>query len=170
MARKKKDDNLEIKKLSKPKSISPFDIIGMIFTNRESFNNLSNLILSKNFFMINRIFAIQFPLQAQLFNNLNVSKSDVIKCWANFAVTKLGYGKIPSFVYTKGAKAISQIKNTDNIDKDLKEQYCKHYNISLKDFDDMLYFNHDNTIKHINQFDSIFNVKINEVIKKEKIN
>ena len=118
--------------------------------------------------MINRIFAIQFPLQAQFFNKLTMNEADVIKCWAQFAVSKLGYGRVPSFVFTKGGKKTMEEQN-DGISKELKEAYCKHFQISINDFNDMLYFNHEQTIQHINNFEKITNVsELNKQIKKEK--
>ena len=160
MARKKAENSEEIKR---PKAIGPFDIIKMMFTDVNAFNNLSNLILSKNFFMINRIFSIMFPMQAQCFNNVEINQGDVIRAWQQFAVSKLGYGKVPFFVYTKGAKASQEASKVDDINKEDKELYCKHYQISLKDFDDMLYFMHDFTLEHFNNF-----VKINSQSEQNK--
>lgn len=160
MARKKTENTEEIKK---PKAISPFDIIKMMFTDISAFNNLSNLILSKNFFMINRIFSIMFPMQAQCFNNLDINQAEVIKVWQRFATAKLGYGRMPGFVYTKGAKASQELNKTDDINKEDKELYCAHYQISLKDFDDMLYFMHDSIIEHFNNF-----VKVNSQSEQNK--
>ena len=100
---KKKEQKTE--KMVKPKAIGPYDIVKMMFTNVAEFDKLSNSILSRNFFMINRIMSIQYPLQAQCFNNLHVNNADAVKCWKNFIVSKLGYGKVPGFVFTKGAKA-----------------------------------------------------------------
>ena len=160
MAKKKAENNEEIKK---PKAISPFDIIKMMFTDTPSFNNLSNLILSKNFFMINRIMSIMFPMQAQCFNNLDINQAEVIKTWQRFATAKLGYGRVPGFVYTKGGAATRELTNIDNISKEDKEAYCSHYQISLKDFDDMLYFIHDIALDHFNNF-----VKINSQSEQNK--
>lgn len=160
MARKKAENSEEIKR---PKAIGPFDIIKMMFTDVNAFNNLSNLILSKNFFMINRIFSIMFPMQAQCFNNVEINQGDVIRAWQQFAVSKLGYGKVPFFVYTKGAKASQEANKVDDINKEDKELYCKHYQISLKDFDDMLYFMHDFALEHFNNF-----VKINSQSEQNK--
>ena len=161
MAKKKLENTEEIKK---PKAVSPFDIIKMMFTDVASFNNLSNLILSKNFFMINRIFSIMFPMQAQCFNNLDINQAEVIRAWQKFATAKLGYGRVPGFVYTKGAKASQEQNKIDNISKEDKEQYCKHYQISLKDFDDMLYFMHDIALEHFNNY-----VKVNSQAEQNKI-
>lgn len=160
MARKKAENTEEIKK---PKAIGPFDIIKLMFTDAPAFNNLSNLVLSKNFFMINRIMSIMFPMQSQCFNNLEINQAEVIRTWQRFATAKLGYGKVPFFVYTKGAKASQELNNIDNISKEDKELYCAHYQISLKDFDDMLFFMHDLTLNHFNNF-----VKINSQSEQNK--
>ncbi len=160
MARKKAENTEEIKK---PKAISPFDIIKMMFTDVESFNKLSNLILTKNFFMINRILSIMFPMQAQCFNNVEINQAEVIRTWQRFVTAKMGYGRVPGFVYTKGAKATQELNKLDDISKEDKESYCKHYQISLRDFDDMLYFTHDSVIEHFNNF-----VKINSQSEQNK--
>lgn len=160
MARKKAENTEEIKK---PKAIGPFDIIKMMFTDVNAFNELSNLILSRNFFMINRIFSIIFPMQAQCFNNTEINQADVIRAWQRFGTAKLGYGKVPFFVYTKGAKATQELNKVDDISKEDKESYCKHYQISLKDFDDMLYFAHDISLAHFNNY-----VKVNSTTEQNK--
>jgi len=160
MARKKAENTEEIKK---PKAISPFDIIKMMFTDVNAFNNLSNIILAKNFFMINRILSIMFPMQAQCFNNVEINQAEVIRTWQRFVTAKMGYGRVPGFVYTKGAKATQELNKLDDISKENKESYCKHYQISLRDFDDMLYFTHDSVIEHFNNF-----VKINSQSEQNK--
>lgn len=158
MARKKKDESQE--EIKKPKAIGPFDIIKLMFTDKESFDNLSDYMLSKHFFMINRIMAIQFPLQAQCFNKLNINEAQVIRSWQFFATSKCGYGRVPSFVYTKSGK--SSFVDPDNIVKDLKIAYCLHYDTTMTELNDMLYFYHDATIEHINYFkENIYSQKNN---------
>jgi len=155
MARKKKEETASEEAIKKPKAIGPYDIIKMMFTDSQGFDNLSKLTLERNFFMINRIMSIQFPMQAQCFNQTNIRYDQVIQAWRQFAVSKLGYGRVPSFVFTKGAKASAADKLPDEISKELKEEYCKHYNISKKDFSDMLEMFHDDTIKHVKRFEEI---------------
>lgn len=164
MARKKKEESQE--EIKKPKAIGPFDIIKMMFTDKESFDKLSDAILAKNFFMINRVMAIQFPLQAQCFNKLNINTGQVIRAWQQFATAKCGYGSVPNFVYTKTGK--STFVDPDNIDKDVKLTYCLHYDTTEKEFADMLYFYHDATMEHLNYFkDNIYSQK--NSIEKQKI-
>lgn len=163
MSRKKKE-NTEEQEVKKPKTIGPFDIINMMFTKPDEFNKLSNLLLSKNFFMINRVFSIQFPLQAAVFNKLNINTADVIRCWQNFLTKQYG-NKVPFFVYTKGLKKTTELQEDIEIPKDIKESYCKHYNLSLKDFDDLLYFDRTKVLDDIKIFTNNMN---NKEIKKIK--
>ena len=152
-------------KVKTPKAIGPYDIIKMMFTDLQGFDKLSNTMLERNAFMINRIFAIQFPAQAQCFNNSKINSADVVRSWRLFAVKTLGFGKVPGFVYTKGARKSSELKEkVDNIAKDLKEAYCKHYQISLRDFNDLLAMTHDELIADVNRFE-----KINSISEQNKM-
>lgn len=165
----KKKTTAEKTESMKPKALSPFDILSMMFTDKMAFDKLSNLLLAKNFFMINRIMAINFPLQAQCFNQLCINQGEVVRAWASFAVAKCGYGRVPSFVYTRGAKKDSA-SSPDEIDKETKIEYCKKYNMSLKDFDDILYFNYDNAVAHIKFFAKMEDAKEQEknVVEEKK--
>lgn len=154
MAKKAKE---KIEKIAKPKAIGPYDIIGMIFTDIAKFNTLSKSILAKNYFMVNRVFAIQYPLQAQCFNNQSVDPALVIRSWASFANRNLPYGRIPSFVFTKGSKKAADAETIKNIcTKEEREAYCEYFNISFRDFDDMNEFVPTNLEEHIRYyFDNI---------------
>ena len=135
-----------------------FDILGYIFTNKNEFNKLSELTLTRNSFMINRTLAIQYPFQVNAFNNLNINQVDVLKFWADYLG---GQFKIPYFVYTKGSKRASEDKN-----KKLKmpstsliKQYCNHYGYSIKDIETAFTIFPDEINKDIQEFDKIFNEK-----------
>ena len=163
MARKKKDNNDEVEKIKTPKSIGPYDIISMMFTNFEAFNKLSNTILDKNFFMINRVFSIKYPLQGALFNKLNINTAGVIKSWAMFISNKEGYGRVPYFVYTKGAKkSADSTSKTDKLDKELIKEYCKRYKINLKDFDMLNSLYHDELINDVKRYEKLISIKEQE--------
>ena len=49
-----------------------FDTLSALFNNKEYIANLTNESIRQNIFMINRRLAIQYPLQAQVFNNSKV--------------------------------------------------------------------------------------------------
>ena len=146
------------------KPLSPFDIINMIFTKYDKFNELSDITLEKNFFIINRVFSIKYPLQAYMFNKKYVNMSGVIKAWASFLIAKEGYGKIPYFVYTKGAKKTNESKSKlqDNLDKSLINEYCKRYHITLKDFNNLKLLFNDELIQDIKRYEKLISLKEQE--------
>lgn len=161
MARKKTNTTVDAEK---PKAIGPYDIITMMFTNFEEFNKLTDTILDKNFFLINRVFSIKYPLQAAMFNKTNINTAQVIKSWALFISNKEGYGKVPYFVYTKGVKKSSETTNKtkDKLDKSLICEYCKRYNITLKDFNALFSLFYDELIIDIKRYEKLISLKEQE--------
>lgn len=152
------DDKAEGEKPSsepiKSKRITHFDIINYMFTDIKAFNNLTKYVLEQNFFMLNRTFSIKYPLQAQFFNKLNVNMASVVRFWQKFLVSKEGFGRKPFFVFTKGAKKSSESKaKADSFNKDLICEYCKRYHLSLRDFNDMLYFFNEQTVESVKKFE-----------------
>lgn len=140
----------------------------MMFQNSESFDKLTDAILDKNFFIINRACSIKYPLQGSLFNNININKAQVIKSWRNFLVSKEGYGRVPYFVYSKGAKKTTETikKKTDNLDKSEIQEYCKRYKISLKDFNSLKTFYNDELIEDVKRYSKLMSVKEQEKLIK----
>lgn len=147
----KEDDSKTLKEEMKVKKLGPFDIINYMFTNKPIFDRMSDTLLKQHFFMINRTFAIKYPLQAAMFNKMGINEAEVIRFWQYFltAPSKEGYGRVPQFVYTKRPKIV----DPDNLDEETVVNYCKRYNLSKKDFKDMLYFYHDFTVKDVKEFE-----------------
>ena len=144
---------------------SPFDIINLIFTNYIEFKKLSDIILEKNYFIINRVFSIKYPLQAVQFNNTYINKAQVIKAWALFITAKEGYGKVPYFIYTKGAKKVNEqlkSKTSFKFDDSLIYNYCKRYNISLKDFKNIKSLYQDELIADMKKYEKLTSLKEQE--------
>ena len=164
MARKKNETVEDTEKLKTPKPIGLYDIINMMFTNFENFNKLSDTVLDKNFFLINRVFSIKYPLQAVMFNKLGINTAAVIRSWAMFISSKEGYGRVPYFVYTKGAKksSVSDTKVQEKIDKGLIYEYCKRYHITLKDFNVLLSIFHNELITDVKRYEKLISLKEQE--------
>ena len=164
MARKKKDATEDAEKLKAPKAIGPYDIITMMFTNFEEFNKLTDTVLDKNFFLINRVFSIKYPLQAAVFNKAGINTASVIKSWAMFCSSKEGYGKVPYFVYTRGAKktSASTLNVKDKIDKELICEYCKRYKITLKDFNALRSMFNDELTADVKRYKKLISLKEQE--------
>ena len=164
MARKKKDATEDAEKLKAPKAIGPYDIITMMFTNFVESNKLTDTVLDKNFFLINRVFSIKYPMQAAMFNKAGINTASVVRSWAMFGSSKEGYGRVPYFVYTKGAKKSSQSssKTTEKIDKELMCEYCKRYHITLKDFNSLLSMFRDELISDVKRYEKLVSVREQE--------
>lgn len=136
-----------------------FNILSSIFTDKEKFNEYSNLTLDRNSFMINRTMSINFPLQANVLNMLKINGYDVVKSWNTFISQQY---RTPGFIYTKGSqkaredkeKKVNMPKKQDIVD------YCLTYNIEYKSVMDAMKFYKEEMIKEINDF-----LKIKEQLK-----
>ena len=150
----------EKKKTDKEKKPNPlFDLINALFTNKEYVNNITMETAKQSLFMVLRRLAIQYPIQANVFNDNKVNALDTIKFWSDY----LYCGYAPKWVYTSGAtksKADKSVLSTADI-----KLYKQHYGINDKDFDAAMRFYPNELIeeiKEINTFYKNINNKGNE--------
>ena len=149
------------------KEIGLFDIIKLIFTDKKGFDDLSNIVLRKNYFMCNRIFSIAYPLQASYFSMKDINEAEVIRLWRDFFISNNLFGKVPFWVYTKGSKKTnSSIKQDKKVSNQLIKDYCIYYNIDIKDVNDALEFTKDLMETELKRFEKLMNAK--NAIEKEK--
>ena len=81
-----------------------------------------------------------------------------------FCSSKEGYGKVPYFVYTRGAKktSASTLNVKDKIDKELICEYCKRYKITLKDFNALRSMFNDELIADVKRYEKLISLKEQE--------
>ena len=80
-----------------------FDIVKNIFsTNDKNWKSVGRIDKSRNFFMVNRIMSIQFPIQANQFNKLKVTPPPVVDWWRDTLSHR--FSKPPVWIYTKTKK------------------------------------------------------------------
>ncbi len=109
-----------------------FDIIKNIFNQKEDvWKNVSKNDKSRNFFMINRIMSIQFPIQAQQFNKLKVSPPYVVDWWRNTLNTR--FTKVPMWIYTKTKKSEKSKKNTTEVNQLTEDFIREKFQITKRD-------------------------------------
>ena len=133
-----------------------FDIVKLIFSdNYKSWSNVGSNEKSRNFFMINRIMSIQYPIQADQFNKLKVIPGPVVDWWHDTLSKR--FSRPPQWIYTKTSKKKSEEKkkedkNLDSVENfirdkyevsnrdlyDLKKFYPEKYQIWIKDISDQL--------------------------------
>lgn len=130
-----------------------FDTLNALFTNKDYINDLTAESIRQNIFMINRRLAINYPLQVQVFNNSKVNPVDELKFWSDFLYNS---SRPPKWIYTAGAaKSQAKKESKNNISASLVKEYCKHYNISLKDVQSALKFYREETENDIFEFEKL---------------
>jgi len=125
----------------KMKSNDPtlWDMVNMLFTKPHEFSKLSTYEKGKNFFMMQRIFAIKYPLQASALNHLRISGGHVISFWCD-TMQKL-YVKQPDWIW----KAFKSIKTTKTLEQkkfDVTEDtmlyYCQKHQCSRRELNEAI--------------------------------
>jgi hypothetical protein len=118
-----------------------FDIIKKVFDPSEkSWREVSKYDKTRNFFMINRMMAIKFPVQSNLFNNTKVSPNTVVDWWWDNLSKKMN--KPPYWIFTKTKKSEKKEEKTKNkIDYSETEDFiCQKFEISKRELSDLKNF------------------------------
>jgi hypothetical protein len=101
-----------------------FDYVNMLFNNPEKFSKLMSYEKSKNFFMMQRFFAIRFPIQAAMLNNRNINSGEAVQYWCDELSKK--YKSTPGWIFS----ALKDVKKTKQVEKkklDVKESTVEYY-------------------------------------------
>lgn len=111
-----------------------FDLIKAIFKKGNEWEKIANIEKSRNFFMVNRIMSIQFPIQANQFNKLKINPYPVVDWWHR---TMSSYYKSqPQWIFTKTIKSKETSTSEDKGKKDLSlaEDFVRErYGVSKRD-------------------------------------
>jgi len=112
-----------------------FDIVKNVFIrDKKKWDSVSKIDKNRNFFMINRIMSIQYPIQANMFNRMRVTPNRVVDWWQSNLSVK--YGKSPKWIFTSTNKKNKKVdkKSSDPSDFTDAEIYiCSRFNVSRKD-------------------------------------
>ena len=116
-----------------------FDYINVIFSaNNAKWEEISELDMARNAFMLNRLMSIKFPIQAQMLNIMKISPVGQAQTWRNIAKQ---FKRTPGFIYTK-TKNMSSDK-TKKLNEDAVAVYMKFNEIGETEFKDAYRFNPD---------------------------
>jgi hypothetical protein len=128
-----------------------FDIIKIIITDPKSYREISSLDKKKNYFMINRRFSINHPLQGQFLNHIKLNFEEAVDVWHRFMSFKYKY--TPNWIYTKGVKKAKEKKEKQiSISKDIISEYCKRNRLETKTIYEALEFFPKETEKELKEF------------------
>ena len=135
-----------------------FDFIKTVFTNPEEYSSLTPGEKRKHYFLCQRRFAINFPMQANLLQHLKINQSAVMDFWQVFLRKQYKY--VPGWMYTKGVKKAQEVKEKkQNVSNEIIKEYCKRLQIDHKIVRDALEFYPDQMIDELKSFEKIINQK-----------
>jgi hypothetical protein len=117
-----------------------FDVVKTIFKKDKDWDKVSRNDKVRNFFMINRIMSIQFPIQADQFNHTKILPRPVVDWWHD--TLSKHYTRMPGWIFTKTKKSKNKTAPTSDIeiDKSIEEFVANKYEVSLRDLSDLKRF------------------------------
>ena len=131
-----------------------FDLIKVIFEDPKAYEDVTPGDKRKNFFMINRRFAIQHPMQAHVLNNLRISQDGAVDIWQRFM--RKQYKKTPYWMWTKGVKKAKEKKEKEiNIPNAIIEEFAKRNMLDIHSVRDALEFYPDEMKKELKSFEKL---------------
>ena len=135
-----------------------FDFIKVIFTNPSEYSSTTPGEKRKHYFMCQRRFAINFPMQANALQHLKINQNAVIDWWQWFL--RKQYKFVPGWMYTKGVKKSQEVKEKKlTVSNELIKEYCKRFKVDSKSVRDALEFYPNDMIKELKEFEKIINQK-----------
>jgi hypothetical protein len=131
-----------------------FEITKAMFESPSNYGEVTKGEKRKNFFMIQRRMAINFPIQANLLQHVRVNMESTIDWWQRFL--RKQYTKTPFWMFTQGVKKTKEAEEKKaNVSADLINQYCNFYGKDPKQVKDAIKFYPDQIIKEIKELDKI---------------
>ncbi len=116
-----------------------FDIVKLIFSSKEKdWKSVGNNDKARNFFMINRIMSIQFPIQANQFNKLKVVPTHVVDWWHDTLSKR--FSKPPVWLYTKTKKNTAEKADSVETSEAVEEFIRSKFKVSKRDLADLKRF------------------------------
>ena len=135
-----------------------FEFTKIIFEKPGEWESITPGEKRKQFFMVNRRFAIQFPMQANALQHLKINQAGVVDFWQHFM--QKTYNRTPGWMYTKGVKKAKLDKEKKiNVSEKLIDEYARRMSLDRKSIYDALEFYPDLMVKELKQFEKVINQK-----------
>jgi hypothetical protein len=128
-----------------------FEITKAMFESPGTYADATKGDKRKNFFMIQRRMAINFPIQAHLLQHIRINMEATIDWWQRYL--RKTYQRTPKWMYLEGVK-----KNKEKEEKKIKisaetiSEYCRFYQKDIKQIKDAIKFYPEEMQKEMNDF------------------
>jgi len=116
--------------------INLFQLIKIMFTSTDEYSKLKKSDKSGNHFMVQRMMAINHPIEAQKLNRNGIDGAAVVDTWQKVCKR---YTRVPGWTWTKASKA-DKIKKEWSPDEKLAKFYMNRNNIGPREFNELLKF------------------------------
>lgn len=113
-----------------------FETINAMFANPAAFEKTSLHERGRHFFMVNRLFSIKFPVQAQFLNHTKIHPGNAVTYWSE-TVGKM-FSKTPGWMYVKTKKAREEKAKAQPINEATIKYYCQKNQCSRRDVEDAM--------------------------------
>lgn len=142
----------------KKKKEGPFDLMKLMFTKKAEFEKVPVHEKEKQFFMLQRFFAIKQPQISEAFNVLKINGGRVVECWGRM----LGniYNVQPPWILStlsamKGKKKIEAKKK--QFSEEAIEMFCKKNMMSRRDYETMVEFCPEKVQEEVGEYELFLN-------------
>ena len=113
--------------------MEPFDIIKS-FTKEDEWEKISMVEKAKNFFIINRMMSIKYPLQAHGFNLTRIDPAQSVNWWRSMIAKN--YQTYPGFIFTSTSKREKK-EASKPIPTEIVKWICDKHQIGKKEIESL---------------------------------
>lgn len=136
-----------------------FDLTKIIFERPNEWQEVSNADKRKWYYLIQRRFCIQHPIQANALQRMKVEQAYVLDFWQRYMYRTYG-GRTPGWMYTAGVKKAKDKKETKmKVSDSVITQYAKMMELDKKSVFDALEFYPDVMLSELKQFQKMIEQK-----------
>lgn len=125
-----------------------FDYVKTIFSQSKDYEELKDYSKKKNAFMLNRFMSIQYPIQAQMFNVLNVNPIGVADSWRKVGIR---HKRTPGWIFTKTKKKAKD--STYSPSDEVLSVYLKANEIGMREYKDAMKYDPEQVIESLKKIE-----------------
>jgi hypothetical protein len=128
-----------------------FELTKAMFNSPGTYADATKGDKRKNFFMIQRRMAINFPIQAQLLQHIKINMEATIDWWQRYI--RKQYTFTPKWMYIEGVKKTKEKEEKKvKISAEAISEYCRFYQKDPKQIKDAIKFYPEEMAKEMNDF------------------
>lgn len=130
-----------------------FDTIAVMFEAPQRWGEVTNYDKKKHYFMINRIMSIQYPVHANMVQNLKTNQIAVVDFWFRFVSKQ--FKRKPQWLFTSAKKKTSTAKKKDSVTDEMIKNFADRLGYEIKDVRKAIEYFGDGILVEVKEIDKI---------------